>query len=152
MIDIYTYYPKDSTDNNTIIDNDLYLSEKIRADMLDDIGKAVMNDIDSAILLDSNNGCIETPFGITCIENMSTGCKTVLNYMYADESYEYINVNGCGENALELLFKIIDSGIYKNRKLILFNHNVGECSHRDYNIHYKDGSTEVITELELMGW
>ena len=58
MINIYNYYPKDSTDNNTIIDNDLYLSEKIRADMLDDIGKAVMKDIDSAILLDSNNGCI----------------------------------------------------------------------------------------------
>lgn len=66
-----------------------------------------MLDIDNAKLIDKRTGKIETPYGITDIKDLSTGCKTVLNYIFMVENPEMysivkaINATECGWNALE---------------------------------------------------
>ena len=106
---IYTNYTQlDFKD--ILMDNDAYFNENILACNFGGTELQVMEDIDKAVLLDKNSGTIKTPRGITAIENLSTGCKTILNYLSLikekDCDIKAINVTQCGWNALEELFAI----------------------------------------------
>ena len=49
---------------------------------LDATDEKIMYEIDKAKLLDKELGTIRTPFGITSIEHLSSGCKTVIGYRH----------------------------------------------------------------------
>ena len=90
-------------------------------------------------ILDKEQGTIRTPRGITSIDKLSTGCKTILNYLSiikkAVYEFKVINITQCGWNALEEIFEIEEvknSGI---RFLLLHNDNLLYCKERDYVIN-----------------
>ena len=145
MVRIYTDYSKFDL-NRVIIDNDSYFYNTITASMLDHFCKKVMEEIDGAVLLDVNLGTIKTKRGITSIDNLSTGTKTVINYILSDCSIDAVNVTQCGWNALEELFKYIDiTG--KNLPVVLkHKDDVFNCSNREYLINDK----KVINNLAFI--
>ena len=65
-------------------------------------------------MLDRNTGAISTPFGVTDIYHLSTGCKVVLFYLYMqtlgrDKFDSYIlEITECGGNALRCLFRCVE--------------------------------------------
>lgn len=109
----------------TIRDNNAYFDENILPSMIDSLGQEVMRRIDGVTKFDPVSGAIVTPFGSTTIDHLSCGCKTVLNYLYSDEKYKLININQCGDNALEVLFDTMEKVPHIQRDLILqhFVHN-----------------------------
>ena len=54
---------------------------------------------------------IETPYGIASVDDLSTGCKTLLNIAYLTEQLgnriAIVNVNECGNNALRKAFDMV---------------------------------------------
>lgn len=112
---------------------------KIHSNQFGDDDIFAMRSIDHAELLDKNTGTIKTPFGVTGIENLSMGCKTVLVYLYIQRNKELfpdrvkIDVTGCGSNALSVLFDLMDK--YDNHGIALFlNHNndLYKCGYHDF--------------------
>ena len=90
FIEIYT----DIFDERTIIlDNDAYFDENIVAKSFGEIENKVIKIVDNAVILDYDTGTIKTPRGIGASENLSTGCKTVLNCIYASNNDNRIIVN-----------------------------------------------------------
>ena len=78
MVRLYTS-GKYFKDNEIIIDNDSFFNNNVSAKSLSENSIKVMEEVDHAKLLDQNIGKIETPYGITGIQDLSTGCKTILN-------------------------------------------------------------------------
>ena len=77
---IRLYRDKAKFDRESILlDNESFFINNVSAKCLGDASLRVMNKIDGASLLDANTGTIQTPYGVTDINNLSTGCKTVLN-------------------------------------------------------------------------
>lgn len=68
--------------------------------------KKIMMDIDKSKWL--GDGLIRTPYGVTSITNLSTGCKTVINcYTHPELAFNGIE---CGYNALGFIIKHLRSG------------------------------------------
>ena len=126
----------------TIIDNNTYFTENILPSMIDSLGKEIMMKIDKAILIDES-GAIKTPFGITSIDNLSSSCKTVLNYLYADKKYKFININQCGCNALEILFETMER-VPDIQRILILQHDGTLMNHgiRTYNINNGEKITD----------
>lgn len=151
MIKLYT-----STDffkpEEIIIDNESFFNNidisSFTARSID-----VMKKIDQAELLDKNTGKIETPFGITSIMDLSTGCKTVLNMIYHHENPQdfptirAINATECGWNAIEALLTEIDEHCIDISIVIEHDDDLYKCSNRDYMINDK----YPIQSLALLG-
>lgn len=93
----------------------------IKARMFNNLSLEVMKKVDNAELLDKNLGTIKTPYGITDITHLSTGCKTVLLYLnMPDEDKNCIlNISQAGPNALEVLFDCVDLLKDSNSKFYL---------------------------------
>lgn len=62
--------------------------------------KRIIKEIDRATWVGGN--MVSTPHGLCSLGNLSTGCLTVLNCLFADEDM-VINVNECGYNVTEFL-------------------------------------------------
>lgn len=99
--------------------------------------------IDNAVLLDKVTGTVKTPFGVCSIEELSTGCKIVLVYLYILRNrLKYngsilLDVTECGSNALDVLFEL-DNSIDSNITFLLRHHNnLFKCKSRDYLIDGK---------------
>ena len=148
MINIY----KSGTNfkgDEIILDNESFFNNNVSARSLTDMSLTVMNEIDKAVLLDKKSGKIETPYGITGIRDLSTGCKTVLNYIFIKENTEkYPNVKAidgteCGWNALDKLFDIIEKE-HDSKIIIVLQHDndLYKCQDRKYCI---DGITQIDT-------
>lgn len=78
------------------------------------LDEEVLKDVDSAVLLDRNTGTISTPFGVTDIYHLSTGCKIVLFYLYMQSDLASVEIKSkileiteAGGNALRALFKCV---------------------------------------------
>lgn len=78
------------------------------------LDEEVLKDVDSATLLDRNTGAILTPFGVTDIYHLSTGCKIVLFYLYMQSDLASVEIKSkileiteAGGNALKALFKCV---------------------------------------------
>jgi len=140
MVKIYTsmdYFDM----SNIIIDNESFFKNNISSKRLSKQSFNVMEKIDNAVLIDIGLGTIKTPYGITSIQHLSTGCKTVLNYIYIIDNMadiemlndiKAISANECGWNALEELFKVAESK-ETNIGIILEHENgVCMCSDREY--------------------
>ena len=143
MIKLYTS-KKYFQPEETITDNESFFNNSVSPIVLDDYSLEVIANIDKAILLDKKIGTIQTPYGITNIDSLSTGCKTVLNYIFlANNEVEYssikaIDATECGWNAIEELFKIIEIVKYDLGVIIEHNNKLYNCSDREYLVDNKE--------------
>lgn len=82
-----------------------------------------------------NNNIITTPFGDTTLESLSSGCKALLIIVHnsLNNIDNPVSIEECGENALELLFKIsdkIDTIAYVCTTITVFKNNI-QCKIND---------------------
>lgn len=141
MIRLYTsssYFKADET----IIDNEAFFNNNVSAKYLTDSSLMVMSDIDKAKLIDRKTGKIETPYGITSIRDLSTGCKTILNCIFIHENPERyptvkaINATECGWNAIDRLFEYIESiDIFDIAIIIEHDNDLYKCKDREYLVN-----------------
>ena len=88
-------------------------------------------------------GTIETPYGSCNRDQLSTGCKTVLNtiYLYRHQdkfkNKKAIYATECGANALEVLFRFLEE--YKLDIGVVLEHHedLMTCGEREYLIDNK---------------
>ncbi len=118
--------------------DDVFNLDVIAGDFTD-VDLRVMKEIDGVELLDRCTGAIRTHFGLTDIEHLSSGCKTVLYYLYLKRMHVdniHLCVTRCGWNALEVLFTVVDE-LCDNNTIFVLEHVDGVCnlSKREYNIN-----------------
>ena len=138
-------------EENILLDNEAFFNNNVSPKNLNKASLRIMKDIDKADLIDSNIGTIQTPYGITSIDSLSTGCKTVINYIVIASNCEiYKDVKAicateCGWNALEELFEQIESMGYDIGVIIEHDNKLYNCSDRKYCI---DDTTIIDSMLE----
>lgn len=88
---------------------------------------------------------VESKFNdvILDVDQLSTGCKTVLNVMYFPD--KVFCMKECGENALEVLFELGNGSVYSDYMLIPFNMKAVEAVSAS-------GKTVIKSYEELKGW
>lgn len=142
MINIITDLDKISTDDVELIrDVDSFFVLHVPIKGFTSLDREVIKRIDNADLLDELKDGVKTPFGITSIYNLSTGCKTVLVYLYFQRNRKrycdiIIDITGCGANALDVLFDCV-SRLRDSSITFLLEHSDGIelCSERDFVIN-----------------
>lgn len=156
MINVYT--SRKLLGSRAIIDEvDDFFNARVSSKQFEEFNEAVMQKIDNAKVIDYETGEIKTAFGLTNINNLSSGCKTVLVYLYMkrhpDKYKDYvINVTGCGYNALESLFKQMDR-LDDSSTILLLLHTDGlrNCSKRKFLINGKH-KVDEISEIVGIDW
>lgn len=139
MIRIYSNKSK-FNEKDMLLDNEAFFINNVSPKSLNDAYLKVMQSIDQAILVDANIGTIQTPYGITSIDNLSIGCKTVLNYIFLELNCELykdvkaIYATECGWNAIEELFKQMEAFKYDLAVIIEHDNKLYNCSDREYCI------------------
>ncbi len=132
MITVYRN-KKDIPDRSEYIQlNDVYFNE-ITFDLLDSRAKGIIQEIDSSELVGKYK--IKSRFGddILNIDKLSSGCKTVLNVLYSPDKVFWIME--CGENALEVLFRLEAGCVYCETPMIPFEFPpVNACSKKEKQI------------------
>ena len=101
----FTWEPQGSH----IINANDYFDLYVTPDMLSDAtSKRIMRVIDTAEIIDYQLGTVSTPFGITSMQNLSTGCKTALlvhclctDTLKFNEDIVTVELVGCGWNAVQ---------------------------------------------------
>lgn len=124
MINIVT--DKKEIQGKLLEDNESFFHNFVSIHHLNSQYFDVMLKIDQAHILDRDSGLIKTPIGLTSFENLSTGCKTVINCLYLRDYrgildipfLEVVRVTECGYNALNVLFEYGDLGL-----VYLLEHN-----------------------------
>lgn len=154
MINIWTDKHLINENCDFFNDCDLFVDSMVTAKDFSERDLEAIKLIDNAVVTDKLTGEVKTPYGLTNIENLSSGCKVVLTYLYIirkkniPSKVAVINVTECGENALNVLFKYADDD---NRKDIVFYlgyvNRLGGCLHKDYLIN----NVHRIKDLSLIG-
>lgn len=88
---------------DVIIDTDSFFSIYTVNDGFTDKDLELIQLIDNA---DIDNDKILTPFGVGGLEDLSTGCKTLLNCIHYTEKVFYVGC--CGENVLSYVINNLD--------------------------------------------
>lgn len=117
MITIYKN-KKDIPDNMDYVElNDVFFNQNT-VSKLDDRAKVIVEKIDNSRLIGKYK--IESKFnGVTLdVDCLSTGCKTVLNVMFFPD--KVFCIKECGDNALEVLYKLEDGAVYSDYAVIPF--------------------------------
>lgn len=117
MITIYKN-KKDIPDNMDYVElNDVFFNQNT-VSKLDDRAKVIVEKIDHSRLIGKYK--IESKFnGVTLdVDCLSTGCKTVLNVMLFPD--KVFCIKECGDNALEVLYKLEDGAVYSDYAVIPF--------------------------------
>ena len=117
MITIYKN-KKDIPDNMDYVElNDVFFNQNTGS-KLDDRAKVIVEKIDHSRLIGKYK--IESKFnGVTLdVDCLSTGCKTVLNVMLFPD--KVFCIKECGDNALEVLYKLEDGAVYSDYAVIPF--------------------------------
>lgn len=117
MITIYKN-KKDIPDNVEYVElNDVFFNQNT-VSKLDDRAKVIVEKIDNSRLIGKYK--IESKFnGVTLdVDCLSTGCKTVLNVMLFPD--KVFCIKECGDNALEVLYKLEDGAVYSDYAVIPF--------------------------------
>lgn len=149
MIKLFTsldYFDK----RNVIVDNDSFFINNIFTKCLSEKGLEIIKEIDKAEVLDKKTGAIKTPYGITSLNHLSTGCKTALNVLYLCEHPSdfprilAVDATECGSNAIDVLLECLDQ--YDRDLSIIIEHNndLYKCKERDYLV---DNSTRITNLL-----
>jgi hypothetical protein len=114
MLTLYTdsKYIKDT--DKKIISVDISFDSKIYDINLNKKDYEYMKLIDNAEY-DENTGMINTPLGKTEIQNLSSGCKTLILLNHSQElGNPIIYIGECGTNALNEIYKIDNIRVYCN--------------------------------------
>lgn len=136
-----------------INDPDSFFSAHVSHHQFDENNEKVIEEIDGAKLIDCNLGTIKTPLGLTDINHLSSGCKTVLDYLYITRNNDKLkdfalNVTICGYNALESLFVQMDR-LNDSDTILLLQHtdSLQMCSDRQYminDVHQTNHLSDII--------
>lgn len=103
--------------------------------------RKILLDVDSATYIRS--GFVESNFCGKCVirtEQLSTGCKTLLNIMNCRD--KVFNIIECGENVIDMIFKLLDGDIFIPAFIVIPNYI-------DNNVNLIGNSSRVITLDEL---
>ncbi len=154
MIDLYNS-SKYFSGIEIIVNMESFFKNNISASQLSQDSLDVMKQIDNAILLDKGLGTIQTPFGICNINDLSTGCKTVISAIFINEhkdkfiSLRAIDATEAGPNAIELLFEYIER-TNMNISVVVEHDDIFTCKDRLYRINgeYTVNSLLFMTEVE----
>lgn len=150
---IYIYKSSENIDITKLLYNvSSYFNGYITSKEFDDKELNAMKIIDNAKLVDKNIGTIVTPRGVTDIDHLSSGCKTVITYIkmlkgeISDKTF--IDISSCGINAIEYIFSLADKYDKDGKIKFVLRHKdrICECKDREYNI---DGA-EKISDLTFM--
>ncbi|SES28808.1 hypothetical protein SAMN04487884_12713 [Butyrivibrio fibrisolvens] len=129
--------------DNILIDVERFFDISIPASEIDDIGKLVMEKIDGAHFVDQSIGTIKTPYGITSYRNLSTGCKSVLDYIYLTKhpvkykEVKAVDFTESGWNALDCLFDVISNGV-SDKLGIIIRHDDGLYNCKSHTMLFND--------------
>lgn len=147
MIRIYNSY-KYFEDTEILVDNEEFFSPNVKACELSTRSIDILKKIDGAEIIDKNIGTIKTKYGVTNISSISTGCKTILNYIYLTENpdaypqIKAIEITECGVNAMEELFKQMEQDNSNMAVILRHKNKITMCENRDYlvngNVHMTD--------------
>lgn len=140
------YLEESSSHYYKIMDCEAFFLGRVTYKEFSDEDLAVLREIDKADMLDISTGAIKTKYGVTNVDNLSTGCKTVLVYLYTRKHLDedafrngiLLNVTECGGNALRVLFDLADKH-EDDTTIFLLSHNdgVGLCDGHKYLINNK---------------
>lgn len=140
MINIVT---KVGNNDRVISDPNSYFDIKVKPDIRNfgELDLYAMDKIDNAKLLDSNTGSMVTNYGVTDVFRLSSGCKTVLSYLYMmrhrdTQGNKVLDITYCGANAIEVLFQCADK-LNDSKTIFLLNHtnNLRSVEDRDYSVN-----------------
>lgn len=140
--------------NEVLINNESFFNNNITSREFTQDEIDVIKKIDNAELLDRNTGEIKTPYGLTNIRNLSTGCKTIINFIYINskrnkyDKIKAIEVTECGWNALEELFIQYEKLSSKIELILRHQNDLYNCTERKYLIDDEYEITDL-AELEL---
>lgn len=113
MIRVYTHWEDLNKAPYRIFSNELtFKAFNRRPEIYTEYVREVMLRLDQAVLVDIHTRMIKTPSGITDVESLSLGCKTVINAICCiklKNTPAVINANDCGPKALLELFKVADN-------------------------------------------
>lgn len=130
MIEIIT--KQNLIEHNYVVDNEGFFLRFVNAFEVPNF-ESIIATIDNAKVLDKDTGLIQTPFGLTEINKLSTGCKTALNISFIlqhpEMNIKTVNVTECGYNALDVIFDMNINGV----KLFLGHRDlIHKCKEHDY--------------------
>lgn len=140
-----TIYTKKDTDIKKILDVEARFSILIKSGKTfdDPIYYTIMKHIDN--VKTKSETIIETLLGKTTISNLSTGCKSVLLLVDSNKSDYAVSIDECGENALQMAFKIaekMDLKAYSSNSIKISDNNIqcmidNKIIRGGYNIYNK---------------
>lgn len=136
--------------NIPVIDkNNSYFMVKVGASGITDAGIECIRKVDNAELIDRSIGTVSTPFGVTGVDNLSTGCQTLLNLLYVRDNHLNVGVDvtGCGTNALDIAFEIADG---TDIPLVLRYLSVSKCKNRNYIVNDRGKADNVFDLVVLL--
>ncbi len=142
MIQLYrsmSFFNKD----DIIVDNEAFFNNYINAKFIKEYGVYAIKSIDKAILIDENTAKVQTPFGICSIDDLSSGCKTILNIIYINEKHlnRYdsiiVSLNECGRNALDFIFDYIEDNSIDIKFVLEHDDDTFKCRQHNYLINGK---------------
>lgn len=134
---------KDIPQNKEYVElNDIFFNQNTVA-KLDERAHPIIEKIDAAKLIDKYK--IKSRFDDTTlnIDKLSVGCKTVLNVLYYPD--KVFCLKECGNNALEILYRLSTGSVYSNYALIPF-------SMEKVLVQTQNGSRIIDDYEELKGW
>ena len=122
--------------------NDVFFNQNT-ALRLDERAEKIIEKIDDARLLGKYR--IRSRFSdiILDIDRLSSGCKTVLNVLYASD--KVFCLKECGNNALEILYGLEKGNVYSDYALIPF-------AMEKVNVQTMTGRREISDYEELKEW
>lgn len=145
---IKIYTDKKYLENRMIlVDNESFFKINVVAGEFCEEDLRVMREIDSAELLDKTTGLIKTSYGLTDMNHLSTGCKTILNYFYLQRHrtpYNVIDLSECGYNALRVLFDLVETQGQIMDFLLMHQDSLDQCGERDYLINNEKSVTNLL--------
>ena len=116
MINVYT---EKKNLKDWIFQNDLYFNLNTGNEEMSQKEIDLIQQVDAAKLTPDKH--IETKYGLGTIQNLSSGCKTLLNIVKHPD--KVVNVEECGPNVLRIIFTMDNIKIYMSYKAIkLFNY------------------------------
>ena len=131
-----------------LYDNDAVFDVHTGRRSLDDIDRELIMKYDGAKIMGENERLgvpVQTRYGITHINSLSTGLKTLLNlrHMQALPQYKAIDVTEAGEN---VLLDIFEQATKLNVSVILGHTYIPKFSH--IQIQVDDG--EIVTDVSRL--
>ena len=139
-------------DNSIIRDNESFFRNNISPQFFDKECENLMYSIDRAEIIDIKNGAIKTPYGITSIYSLSTGCKTAINVYYVFKNPNIyrelvaVDLTECGYNAIDTIFDLCEKYNINIKFTLEHCNDLYKCKDREYCIDDK----EIIESLSLM--